>query len=437
MNSSSTLRVDALSLTLLVVVWMVGTTVTLFALRNLSATARRSYVTGAGLVVVGTSVLAVAGRPWLMACGWLTTSVAVLLLLARSGARGPAIARRAALALVPGDIALIAGVTVLSRGGSSGVVATLFAVAALARAAQLPFPAWLVGTVNAPTPVSALLHAGVVNAGGFLLIRSGDIFLGSTPARWLVGISTFATIVTASHGARLRADVKGSLAMSTSAQMGFMLLAIALGAPIAAMAHLVGHAWYKSARFLGAGGEVGRSLQLRRLAPPNAARSARVLRISIALGAPAATLVVAQLLSGASLLHGPDGWVLAAAMTVTAAHLSWAWTARGATAAVCSGVAIAVAVMVSTYLALVTMLEQWWDPAISQGDNGWLTAAVLVLLGLALWGVGRLLATASPGATIRGRLRRYGRADMPTPMVPDTSPSLVPRHTLRLGATRP
>ncbi|MEZ5239168.1 MAG: proton-conducting transporter membrane subunit [Microthrixaceae bacterium] len=150
--------------------------------------------------------------------------------------------------------------------GAGTLVALLLAVAALVRAAQLPLHRWLPGTVNALTPVSALLHAGVVNAGGFMLVRLGPLFGEVAAATWLVVLVTTATILWSAGRALDATRREGRPGDLHSAQMGFMLLACALGAPVAAISHLVGHGLYKSSRFLGSRGAIRSSVTTRRFA---------------------------------------------------------------------------------------------------------------------------------------------------------------------------
>ena len=196
------LRIDALSVTLALVVALLGVTVLAYASRNLQGDpmAWRFMALANGLLA-STLLMGVAARFSVLALGWVLTSGAVVGLIAYRGDPGArAAARRTATALGCGDLALVAAlVVVLASVGDpdlralgdtaadlagrdlSGlglpslslapVVALLLVVAAAARAAQLPFLGWLTGTLAAPTPVSALLHAGAVNAGGFLLIR--------------------------------------------------------------------------------------------------------------------------------------------------------------------------------------------------------------------------------------------------------------------------
>src|SRR4029079_4545440 len=116
------------------------------------------------------------------------------------------------------------------------VIAVLIVVAALSRSAQIPFHRWLPATLAAPTPVSALLHAGVVNGGGVLLVKLSVL---STPPA--AGIVIAAGTASMAYGAVLmlvKPDIKGALAYSTMAQMGFMMLTCGLGLWAAAVIHL-------------------------------------------------------------------------------------------------------------------------------------------------------------------------------------------------------
>ncbi|CUS49563.1 MAG: NAD(P)H-quinone oxidoreductase subunit 5 [Idiomarinaceae bacterium HL-53] len=145
------------------------------------------------------------------------------------------------------------------------VSAVLIAVTALLKCAQLPVHGWLIQVVEAPTPVSALLHAGVVNLGGFLLLITAPIVLAVPAAVWLVLIVAGLTAVLSALIMITRVSVKVRLAWSTSAQMGMMLVEIALGLYELAVVHLIAHSIYKAYAFLSAGNAVHDTLQ-RRLA---------------------------------------------------------------------------------------------------------------------------------------------------------------------------
>ena len=180
------------------------------------------------------------------------------------------------------------------------VVAVLLVVAGIARSALVPLHAWLPSTLAAPTPVSALLHAGVINGAGVLLIRFSPVFASSVSAMALafaVGILTalFATAVML-----VRTDVKGGLVWSTSGQMGFMVMQLGVGAFAAALFHIVGHALYKAAMFLGAGGAI--TAHSRQTQRPHLGRSdagvltSTALRLVIGLLVPLAAFGLALLI---------------------------------------------------------------------------------------------------------------------------------------------
>lgn len=126
----------------------------------------------------------------------------------------------------------------------------------LLKTAQLPFHGWILQVMEAPTPVSALLHAGVVNIGGFVMIRLAPLMgRASIAQELLLGVG----LITAIVGALVmttRPSVKVVLAWSTIAQMGFMLVQCGLGAWHLALLHLLAHSLYKAHAFLSAGGAV-------------------------------------------------------------------------------------------------------------------------------------------------------------------------------------
>lgn len=126
----------------------------------------------------------------------------------------------------------------------------------LLKSAQLPFHGWMLQVMEAPTPVSALLHAGVVNIGGFVMIRLAPLMAHASIAQGiLLGFGLFTTII-ASLIMTTRVAIKGVLAWSTIGQMGFMLVQCGLGAWHLALLHLLAHSLYKAHTFLSAGSVV-------------------------------------------------------------------------------------------------------------------------------------------------------------------------------------
>ena len=146
------------------------------------------------------------------------------------------------------------------------IAAVLIALTALIKCAQLPVHGWLIQVVEAPTPVSALLHAGVINLGGFLLILFAPLFMQVPAAQWLVLIVAGLSTVICALVMSTRISIKVRLAWSTSAQMGLMLVECALGLFELALLHLIAHSAYKAHAFLNSGNAVYEHLQ-RCLAP--------------------------------------------------------------------------------------------------------------------------------------------------------------------------
>ncbi len=126
----------------------------------------------------------------------------------------------------------------------------------LLKSAQIPFHGWMQAVMEAPTPVSALLHAGVVNIGGFVMIRLSPLMAQAYIAQSiLLGVGLGTTII-AALVMMTRVAVKGVLAWSTIGQMGFMLVQCGLGAWHLALMHLLAHSLYKAHTFLSAGSVV-------------------------------------------------------------------------------------------------------------------------------------------------------------------------------------
>lgn len=134
------------------------------------------------------------------------------------------------------------------------VIAFGFLIAAAAKSAQVPFQTWLPDAMEAPTPVSALIHAAtMVNAGVYVLARFYPAFSpvpGWSTAVLIVGLLS---VLLAAAMALVATDLKRVLAYSTISQLGYMVCAIGLGSIYASQFHLLSHAVFKALLFLGAG----------------------------------------------------------------------------------------------------------------------------------------------------------------------------------------
>ncbi|MFM8650414.1 MAG: NADH-quinone oxidoreductase subunit L [Actinomycetota bacterium] len=144
-------------------------------------------------------------------------------------------------------------------GAISGVTATAIAlmlfVGACGKSAQLPLYVWLPDAMEGPTPVSALIHAAtMVTAGVFLMTRINPVLAVAYDwAPTIIAIVGVATALFAATIAVAQNDIKKVLAYSTVSQLGFMFLAVGSGAYIAAIFHMVTHAFFKALLFLGSG----------------------------------------------------------------------------------------------------------------------------------------------------------------------------------------
>lgn len=270
------LYLDVTSSLLLAFVGLLVWVVTTYSLTNLRgreglAPAGRALLAALlGLMVMVSSVSLVT-----VALGWTVSGLAVSVVVARTGTgAAPTAARTMRRHLVTGDLALWAAVVVglawlpsldrtrlgdVTDGAPVMVVAALMGVACVTRSGLVPSHRWLAETAEAPSPVSALLHAGVVNGAGVLGVLAWPL-LRAAPAV-LLGLLVLgaASVVIGAWAGRVRSDVKGRLACSTTSQMGYMCVQLGLGLPAMALMHLLGHGAYKSWMFLRAGGAIARN----------------------------------------------------------------------------------------------------------------------------------------------------------------------------------
>ncbi|MBZ8118944.1 oxidoreductase [Roseovarius sp. LXJ103] len=282
-------RLDAVSAVMLTLVTFVGWVVVRYAATYMDGEDRQGAFTGwlcATLAAV--MMLVIAGNILQLLLAWIATSVFLQKLLlhyadrvaAQRAARKKWVTARlgdAALLLAvlliygrygTGDIADIMVAAGVDAGGAgSAWIAASLAVAAILKSAQFPMHGWLTEVMETPTPVSALLHAGVINAGGFLLIRFSDVMiLSPSVLAVLVMIGGF----TALFGGLVmltQSAVKTSLAWSTVAQMGFMILQCGLALFPLALLHIVAHSLYKAHAFLASGMAVDGVAAIRRPGP--------------------------------------------------------------------------------------------------------------------------------------------------------------------------
>lgn len=391
--------VDALTAVMLLLVSFVGAIVVGYARNYLDGDAGHARFTRWLLLTLAAVLtLVVAGNILLLALAWIATSLALHKLLVFYGERRGAqlAARKKFVFSRVADACLLLAVVLIAQGfgslefadvlgrahalGEAGqgipnghAIAALLVIAALIKSAQFPFHGWLPEVMETPTPVSALLHAGIINAGGFLIVRMSPLVAASAPALdILVIVGTFTALVAAAV-MLTQTSVKSSLAWSTCAQMGFMLLQCGLGAFSTAVLHIVAHSLYKAHAFLSSGSVV------------DAARAPVAFRRPVAalpVGAAAAAIVGAIALTaavawavGISPYEHPGSLALAAIMTLGAAQLALQGRASGDVAA---RAAAAAALVCVAYVAL-TIAFRWLLAGAVAPDVGARTPADLLL----------------------------------------------------------
>ena len=138
-------------------------------------------------------------------------------------------------------------------GGATSIAVLLF-IGAVGKSAQIPLYVWLPDAMAGPTPVSALIHAAtMVTAGVYMIVRCSAIFTHAPTAMFIVAVIGAATALFAATIGIAQNDIKKVLAYSTISQLGYMFLACGVGAFVAAIFHVITHAFFKALLFLGSG----------------------------------------------------------------------------------------------------------------------------------------------------------------------------------------
>nr|YP_010879579.1 NADH dehydrogenase subunit 5 [Heterobasidion occidentale]WHL55349.1 NADH dehydrogenase subunit 5 [Heterobasidion occidentale] len=134
------------------------------------------------------------------------------------------------------------------------IIGLLLLTGAMAKSAQIPLHSWLPGSMEGPTPVSALIHAAtLVTAGLYLLVRSSPLLEYSSTALLVIVIVGASTAFFAATCGLVQNDLKRIIAFSTISQLGYMVMAVGLSQYNVALMHVINHAFFKALLFLGAG----------------------------------------------------------------------------------------------------------------------------------------------------------------------------------------
>lgn len=273
------IRLDSLSTLMLGLIALLGFIIVKFSNNYLDGDQRQGAFMGRlAATIASVQLLVLSGNLGLLFVSWILTSISLHRLLVfypdRPGAQ--IAARKKYILARLGDLSLFFAFLLLYRGFGSGNLEVIFtaiknsssahfsfmaveaptlflALAALLKSAQFPTHGWLIEVMETPTPVSALLHAGLLNAGPFLIIRMAYVMDASTVAPILLMVVGGSTALFASVAYLTQTSIKTALGYSSVAHMGFSLMVCGLGAYPAAMLHLVAHSFYKAHAFLSSG----------------------------------------------------------------------------------------------------------------------------------------------------------------------------------------
>ncbi len=382
-GGTALMRLDPVSVTMALLVAFVGWVVVRYARRYLDGEAREGTFHGLTLAAIAAVlVLVQAASLPVMIAAFVVTGLILRELLLFYPERVEA--RRAAAKFIrvwgAGDLALIAAAALFWLGLGTVDLAALNAAAVLPLSAQVgiglvvlaavlkcasfPVHGWLTEVMEAPTPVSALLHAGIINAGGILLIALSGLVQSSPGAMAaLVIIGGF----TALFGALVmltQSAVKTALAWSTVAQMGFMLLQCGLGLWALALLHIVAHSLYKAHAFLSSGGAVRAVNAIRKPGPVAVPGVGAVLR-SFGL----ALLLYAAVAAGFTALVGeksPQALALGAILIFGVSYLIAQGLADAAPGALTRRTLAASLAAALAYFGFQVVAQAVWGPSLPE-----------------------------------------------------------------------
>ena len=272
------LHLDGLSLTMLGVVTGVGFLIHLFAswyMRGEEGYSR--FFAYTNLFITSMLFLVLADNLMFVYLGWEGAGLCshLLIVFYYKDRNNIAAAMKAFIVTRVGDVFLAIGLFVLYRELGTLNIADILTLApqkltagdptiefatlmllggAVGKSAQLPLQTWLADAMAGPTPVSALIHAAtMVTAGVYLIARTHGLFLMAPDVLHLVGIIGAITLLLSGFAALVQTDIKRILAYSTMSQIGYMFLALGVGAWGGAVFHLMTHAFFKALLFLSAG----------------------------------------------------------------------------------------------------------------------------------------------------------------------------------------
>lgn len=192
----------------------------------------------------------------------------------------------------------------------------LLIIAATIQSSLFPFHRWLLSSMTAPTPASAIMHAGFVNAGGVLLTRFAPVFAQSSTLMICITVIGATSALLGQLCMLAQTDIKSRLGCSTVAQMGFMILQCGLGFFAAAITHLIIHGFYKAYQFLSAGSRIDQ-ISPERYYSQHTSEFPAAARVLILLVTAIGGGLVFAALTGKDLTTSNTGWLLIAVVALS------------------------------------------------------------------------------------------------------------------------
>jgi NAD(P)H-quinone oxidoreductase subunit 5 len=268
-------KIDGLGLLMTSLIFFVSTVVHQFSIRYMAGDRNyKSYYYKLSFITACASIMALADNALLFFSAWCISNFLLISLMTHKQ-KWTAAAYSGTLALRTlfsgAALLMIALILMYIETGSMSIstitqqtshsplmlaALLLCIITAMTQSALWPFHRWLTSSLNSPTPVSAIMHAGLVNGGGFLLVRFAPLLSEHT---FLLNIIFSIGVISAVLGTLwklVQSNIKRMLACSTMGQMGFMMMQCGLGLFPAAIAHLIWHGLFKAFLFLSAGSAV-------------------------------------------------------------------------------------------------------------------------------------------------------------------------------------
>ena len=378
---------DGLTAVMFLLISFVGLVIARFSVRYLDGDPRQGRFFRWLAFTLGAVLLLVVSRNLVMfTAAWMLTSIGLHQLLEHYPDRPWAIwaARKKFLISRLGDAMLLAalGLTFWCFGSSDyavvfakaealrseagggplvAVIGLLYVLGAMTKSAQFPFHSWLPDTMEAPTPVSALMHAGIINAGGFLVIRLSPLIALSHSALGLLALVGAFTALFGGLVMLTQTSIKRSLAFSTIAQMGFMMLQCGLGAFSAALLHIVAHSLYKAHAFLACGSVLDGAARVKTEVRPALQGMAAIAALPVAIGIAVGLCLAPVAVFGVNLAAKPGAVVLGMVMAVALTTLVWQALLSGSWKLAAGGIAGGLVVSlayVAAYLGADAILQR-------------------------------------------------------------------------------